>query len=428
MTLGAEAGASGSRADGQPSSNGAPRPSGASRRTSPRRLPRDVEITDEERQLLADCVNPDPKSFLGKKHIHPITFIRKYIGASPRLPARLKGAAMVFVERVGQQSCETTYFSYADIAGMIGSPRKGKTTIHRRTAIGLVADLEAYGVMETEPRWPTNKRDPSWPKNWRCRFRMRLPAHAPARVVPQEAAPQPGVEDGAAEDSDVDERRRADREAIEAEAAGRAPPREGLDDVAAVDEDVAAPHTAQSLAKKAVQHAQRAWSAKAPDPPTSSPAASSVVQPRRPGAAPPPTRPTPVKDSAAAAPTDLELAISAARLRSMKQGVAEILALYPKAFKSLPDGFVETTSELLLREGHSLTKALHGIEQSLRKIAGRRRHHLANFVVSCIVHVEGNPTTASKLGRRIVRRVEGELEVTIAALPTSHRGRDPPSC
>ena len=419
MTATAEADAGGSRVDGQPSSNGAPRPSGASRRTSPRRRLRDVAITDEERQLLAECVNPDPRTSLGEKNVNPVTRLKKYIAGSPRLPARLKGAAMVLAERVGRASCETTFFSYADIAAAIGSPRKqGQATIHRRTAIGLFADLEAYGVLEIETRWPTDQRDPHWPKNWRNRFRLRFPPHAPARVEPQGEDGVPAGSSDASEsrdtgeNSDADEQRRADRDAIEAEITGAAPPAKDLDDVAPVGEP--------DFFEKMTQRVQRAQAkrANAPKPPTSSPP--------RPGSSPPAStlRPPPAKDSAAAAPTELELAITGARLRSTKLAISEILALHAKAFSSLPRDFVETTSDMVLRESISLMTMLNGIEQSLRK-PGRRGQTLAHFVVGCITHMTGKPT-ASVAGKKIVRRIEDELEETIAALRVAHRGRAPP--
>lgn len=414
------AGAGGSCADGPPNSHGGARPSpGASRRTSPRRIPKVLEITEEEQKLLDDCVNPPPKHYLAGDHVHFITRLKKYIAASPLIPARLKGVAMVFAERVGQETGETTYFSYADIADMIASPRPNKQpTVHRRTAISYVADLEALGLMETHPRWPVLQRDPSWPQNWHNCFRLRFPPHAPPhRAVARDD-----------EDSDIDDQRRADRDAIEAEAAGHAPAREDLDDVAPVAEVAVAPARELDFFEKALLSIQRSSASK---PPTaSSPASPSFVkppvQPARPTSSLQPLgnwRPAQAKDSTAAAPSEHEAAVTAARLRSMEQGIAEILALYATAFSTLPRTFVRTTSETALREDLSLMTVLIGIEQSLRK-PGRRGQALSDFVGRCITHVKGD-NTASLAGKKIVRRIDAALEDPLSALRPSPQGRGP---
>jgi hypothetical protein len=385
-------------------------------RNSKRRIPLVLEITPEERKLAREYLDPPDDHWTQKgEEMFFITRWKKYVAESGVIPARMKGVGMVFAERVDPKSGETTRFSYAELAAMIGSPRDGKISIARRTAIALVADFEAYGLMETEVRRPVSQRDPMWPKNWKCRFRLVFPPHARdgddaqrevELVVEDDVDDVDGVVD--------DEPRSRARASIEAEAAGREPPHEDLDDVAAADEPAA---PAPTLFEKAALAMQRVAGTARSGPASSLPPRAAYV-------------PTPIRvevvDSAAA-PSELELAISAVRLRSAERAIAEILGLYSKAFSSLPRDFARTTSELLLREGHSLTKALNGIEQSLRKSARLHRQRLAAFVVACIVNVTGDPTTASKAGKRIVRAVEADQANEIMALQLAARGCDPPS-
>lgn len=411
MTETHASGAGGSRSDVSPISHRAPRRRlGSWQRTSPRRLPKVLEVSDEEKALASFFANPTNEKL---RKAHPLTRLEKYIAASPLVSAQLKGFVAVVAARCDPQSCDTIKFSYNDIARSIKSARKKTSptspaaTVDRRTVINYGAELEALGMLETELRHPVTQRDPKHPKNLHNRFRFVFPPWA----GPVAEAQRDGVdEDG------VDERRRSDRASIEAEIAGREPQR-----VAPADVDVVAPSGDQLFFEQQAQRAMMLSQPKRPKPARDSAAASSL-QPRGNWV------PKAFSDDDASSTSTVPAAEREVRAASMREGIAAVLALYADDLASLPADdvpFAERMRRFAKQQKLSLSTALVGLEHAVGKINGRRGRELADFILACMRTVHSRSTLTAP-AKQIVKRVEQELEAKLEALRGPARGRVPP--
>ncbi|MEP7124697.1 MAG: hypothetical protein ABJE95_27460 [Byssovorax sp.] len=432
MTEAHVSGAGGSRSDVPPSSYGArSRRPGNWQRTSPRRVPKVLEISDEERALAALHANPPPGHYL--EHAHPLTRIEKYIAASPLVSAQGKGFASVVGAQCNAQRCDTIRLSYSDIARSIKSPRKKTsptstaTTVDRRTVITHGAELESLSMMQTELRHPVAQRDPAHPKNLHNRFHLVFPpwagpvAEAQRDVVDED---DDDVDADAARDvdeDDVDETRRADRASIEAEAAGREPPREPAADEQLDDPDEIAAAIAELQARGAGTPIAGAI-ARAPvelrDRASSPPSPAFVELKTKP---PRPSSPSPAKYSAAAA-SSLPAAELEARATNMREGIAAVLALRPDAFGTLPSDYAERVRKVARRGRLSLATVSIGIEDAGDKANGRSGTALEDFIIGCVKGVRAG-CSLSPEAKQIVRRAEADLEAQLEQLRSGARGR-----